>query len=114
MPVQREVTAALNIYSTDEHAFDDAAAEIASTFAAYAGVALTNMHLHQAQGKVAEQLQTAMHSRAVIEQAKGIVMGDRRCTAEQAFDILVDLSQTSNRKLRDVAQALVDQATQQG
>jgi GAF domain-containing protein len=110
VPVQREVTAALNIYSTCEHAFDDAAAELASTFAAYAGVALANMHLYQAQGKVAEQLQEAMQSRAVIEQAKGILMGGRRCTAEQAFHILVELSQTSNRKLREVAEALLAEA----
>ena len=68
------------------------------------------MHLYEAQGRVAEQLQTAMQSRAVIEQAKGILMGARRCKAEEAFDILVKLSQDTNRKLRDVAQALVDDA----
>lgn len=59
---------------------------------------------------MAEQLETAMRSRAVIEQAKGILMGQRRCTAEEAFEVLVRLSQNSNRKLRDVAQALVDEA----
>ena len=111
VPLQREVSAALNMYSTDTDAFDDACAELGSTFAAYAGVALANMHLYQAQGQVAEQLQTAMQSRAVIEQAKGILMGQRRCTAEAAFDLLVRLSQDTNRKLRDVAQALVDDAT---
>jgi GAF domain-containing protein len=110
VPVQREVAAALNIYSTTPHAFDSGAVELASTFAAYAGVALANMHLYEAQGKVAEQLQTAMTSRAVIEQAKGILMGTRRCSAEDAFDLLVKLSQETNRKLRDVAQALVDDA----
>ena len=68
------------------------------------------MHLHQAQGQVAEQLQTAMQSRAVIEQAKGILMGQRRCTAQEAIDLLVRISQDSNRKLRGVAQALVDAA----
>ena len=111
VPLQREVSAALNIYSVDADAFDDACVELGSTFAAYAGVALANMHLYQAQGQVAEQLQTAMQSRAVIEQAKGILMGQRRCTAEAAFDLLVRLSQTTNHKLRDVAQALVDDAT---
>jgi AmiR/NasT family two-component response regulator len=84
---------------------------LGTTFSAYAGVALANMHLHQAQGKVAEQLQEAMQSRATIEQAKGILMGERRCTSDEAFNLLVELSQKSNRKLRDVAQALVDQAT---
>ena len=111
VPLQREVSAALNIYSLDRDAFDDAAVELASTFAAYAGVALANMHLYTAQGQVAEQLQQAMQSRAVIEQAKGILMGQRRCSAQEAFDLLVRLSQDTNRKLRDVAQALVDDAT---
>jgi GAF domain-containing protein len=83
VPVQREVTAALNIYSTDEHAFDHDSVELASTFSAYAGVALANMHLYAAQGQVAEQLQRAMQSRAVIEQAKGILMGQRRCRADE-------------------------------
>jgi GAF domain-containing protein len=110
VPLQREVSAALNIYSTERNAFDDPAAAIARTFAAYAGVALANMHLYQAQGQVAEHLQIAMQSRAVIEQAKGILMGERRCTAEEAFDILVRLSQDTNRKLREVAEALVNQA----
>jgi GAF domain-containing protein len=111
VPVQREVAAALNIYSTDAHAFDHDSVELASTFSAYAGVALANMHLYAAQGQVAEQLQRAMQSRAVIEQAKGILMGQRRCRADEAFDGLIRLSQDSNRKLRDVAQALVDDVT---
>ena len=110
VPLQREVSAALNVYGTEEHAFDDQAAELGATFAAYAGVALANMHLYEAQERVAEQLQTAMASRAVIEQAKGILMGSRHCGAEEAFGILVTISQDTNRKLRDVAQALVDQA----
>jgi len=50
-----------------------------------------------------------MESRAVIEQAKGIIMGDRRCGADEAFAILTKISQDSNRKLRDVAAALVAQ-----
>ena len=111
VPLQREVSAALNVYSLDRDAFDDAAVELASTFAAYAAVALANMHLYTAQGQVAEQLQQAMHSRAVIEQAKGILMAQRRCSAQEAFDLLVRLSQDSNRKLREVAQALVEDAT---
>ncbi len=51
----------------------------------------------------------AMDSRAVIEQAKGILMGERRCSADDAFAILTKISQDANRKLRDVATALVDQ-----
>jgi AmiR/NasT family two-component response regulator len=53
----------------------------------------------------------AMESRAVIEQAKGIIMGERRCTADDAFALLTKVSQDSNRKVRDVAAALVARAT---
>lgn len=111
VPVQREVMAALNIYGTDQNAFDPDSVELAATFSAYAGVALANMHLYQAQGQMADQLQTAMQSRAVIEQAKGILMGQRRCPADEAFNILIKLSQDSNKKLREVAQALIDHST---
>ncbi len=107
VPLQREVGAALNMYSTSPRAFDEHSRDLASTFAAYAGVALANMHLYEAQARVAEQLEAAMQSRSVIEQAKGIVMGTRGCTADEAFDLLVDLSQKSNRKLREVAEVLV-------
>lgn len=111
VPLQREVSAALNIYSTSPHAFGQDALETTRTFAAYAGVAISNMHLYESTAKLAEQLDTAMQSRAVIEQAKGILMGQRLCSAEEAFKILVDLSQRSNRKLRVVAEALVESTT---
>ena len=109
VPLQREVAAGLNVYAAREHAFDDAAVGLGTVFAGYAAVALANMQVLEAQSRVVEQLGSAMQSRAGIEQAKGILMGQRRCSAEEAFAILVTLSQTSNRKLRDVAQAVVDQ-----
>jgi AmiR/NasT family two-component response regulator len=52
-----------------------------------------------------------MASRAVIEQAKGIIMASRQCTAAQAFDILRDTSSRHNVKLREIAQRLVDSTT---
>jgi AmiR/NasT family two-component response regulator len=55
-------------------------------------------------------MQAAMGNRAVIEQAKGIIMGERRCTPDEAFKILAKLSQDTNRELRDVAAALVASA----
>ena len=57
-------------------------------------------------------MQKAMESRAVIEQAKGIIMGDHRCAPDEAFAILTKLSQDTNRKLRDVAAALVTTAAE--
>ena len=53
----------------------------------------------------------AMVHRAVIEQAKGILMGAQRCTPDQAFAMLRDASQRENVKLRDIARRLVDNAS---
>jgi len=105
------VSAGLNMYSDRKDGFPEHDLELARTLAAYAAVALTNVHLFDSQKRVAEHLQKALESRGVIDQAKGILMGERRCSADEAFAVLVQLSQTSNRKLRDVAQALVDSAT---
>jgi two-component system, response regulator / RNA-binding antiterminator len=59
-----------------------------------------------------ENLRRAMESRATIEQAKGIVMADRWCGPDEAFQVLVELSQKTNRKLRDVAAAMVVRAVE--
>ncbi len=111
LPIQETVTGALNIYATTPHAFDDDAIRVAETFAEYAAVALANANLYDTTATLAQQMRAAMQSRAVIEQAKGIIMGERRCTAEEAFAILGKISQDTNRKLRDVAAALVARAS---
>ncbi|MEU7903357.1 GAF and ANTAR domain-containing protein [Actinoplanes sp. NPDC049118] len=110
LPILEAVTGALNLYATTPNAFDDDAISVARTFAEYAAVALANANLCDTNATLAQHMRTAMDSRAVIEQAKGIIMADRRCTAEEAFGILSKISQDTNRKLRDVATALVAQA----
>ncbi|MCO1616000.1 GAF and ANTAR domain-containing protein [Micromonospora tulbaghiae] len=110
LPIQEAVTGALNVYGGTTHAFDKSSIELAEEFAAYAAVALANAHLYESTATLARQMQEAMRSRAVIEQAKGIIMGQRRCSAEEAFTLLAKLSQDSNRKLREVAEALVARA----
>ncbi|MEU1641429.1 GAF and ANTAR domain-containing protein [Micromonospora zamorensis] len=109
-PIQETVLGALNIYGVKPGAFDDDAVTLAQTFAGYAAVALANAHLYDTTATLAAQMQSAMQSRAVIEQAKGIIMGERRCTPDEAFAVLAKVSQDSNRKLRDVAAALVERA----
>jgi AmiR/NasT family two-component response regulator len=72
---------------------------------------MANAYLYNAKTTLANHMELAMRSRAVIEQAKGIIMGDRRCSADEAFAILTKLSQDTNHKLRDVAVALVRRST---
>ena len=54
-----------------------------------------------------EDLRAALETRPVIDHAKGILIGRRHCTPEEAFAMLAEASQRSNRKVRDVAQAIV-------
>ena len=107
LPVQETVTGALNIYSRTPHAFDEQTLEMATAFAGYAAVAVANAQLYETAAALASQMQQAMESRAVIEQAKGLIMGQRRCTPEEAFQLLTQASSRSNRKLRDVAADLI-------
>ncbi len=57
-----------------------------------------------------EQLRTAMASRAVIEQAKGVLMLLTGCGEERSFDLLTHISSHTHRKVRDVAAELVASA----
>ena len=66
--------------------------------------------LRRRGGRGAAGLRTAMATPAVIEQAKGILMARDHCTADEAFDLLKRLSSHRNLKLRDIAQAIVEQA----
>ncbi|WP_433126712.1 GAF and ANTAR domain-containing protein [Micromonospora sp. CA-240977] len=110
LPIQDAVVGALNVYAHTPGAFDDETVTVLETFAAYAAVALSNAQLYDSTANLARQMREAMANRAVIEQAKGIIMGERRCGPADAFAILSKVSQDSNRKVRDVAQALVDRA----
>ncbi|WP_231486577.1 GAF and ANTAR domain-containing protein [Candidatus Blastococcus massiliensis] len=107
-PIRESIQAAVNLYAREAHAFDDVARDTGREFASYAALAVGNMHLYETTREWALNLDAAMRSRAVIEQAKGILMSQRRCDAAEAFNMLAAASQRSDRKLRDIAQSLVD------
>jgi PAS domain-containing protein len=66
---------------------------------------------HEEMLKTQQQLEAALTSRAVIDQAKGMIMATLKCTADQAFGHLVRMSSTRHEKVRDVAQGMVDDVT---
>ncbi|MET8147810.1 GAF and ANTAR domain-containing protein [Actinoplanes sp. NPDC049668] len=113
LPMHDSYSGALTVYSGTPSAFAGDSVARAKMLAGYAAVALANAHLYDSSASLAEHLRRAMEHRAVIEQAKGIIMGERRCTADEAFAILTSISQDTNRKLREVAAALVAKATGQ-
>ena len=58
--------------------------------------------------RVNEQLETALQSRVVIEQAEGVLAGERGITVDQAFAILRKQARSRNASIRSVAQAVVE------
>jgi GAF domain-containing protein len=102
-----QVTGALNIYARRPAAFDEASRSVATRFAPYAAVAAGNLYAYRSARDMADNLQTALESRAVIDQAKGILMERHKLTADAAFQLLAQVSMTTNRKLRDIADHLV-------
>lgn len=90
---------ALNLYSGRPHAFDEESESIGLVFASHAAIAL-------AGAQQEERLRTAIASRDLIGQAKGILMERFRFTADQAFRVLVGASSRTNRKLADIAEEL--------
>jgi PAS domain S-box-containing protein len=67
-------------------------------------------HIESTALRLADQMRQAMESRAVIEQAKGMLIAAHGCTPEEAFQLLSESSQRTNRKLRDIARAMVQGA----
>jgi len=103
----QQMGAALNIYGREAGAFDDASRRSGKQLARFAGIAMANMHAYQSAREVADNLQLAMESRAVIEQAKGILIERHKLTSDEAFKLLAQASMAVNRKLRDIAHHLV-------
>ena len=98
---------ALNVYSRTPDAYDAQAVAVAEVIAAHCGLATQVASAFFGHRDLAGQLRDAMTSRAVIEQAKGILMAQHRVTADQAFGLLRTASQRRNVKLRELAEELV-------
>jgi GAF domain-containing protein len=102
---------ALQMFSTLPRAFSAHDRTVGLIFAAHAGMALDQAQQHASERERSENLQAALGSREIIGQAQGILMEREKITGEQAFHLLRQSSQHLNRKLRDVAQDLIDTGT---
>jgi GAF domain-containing protein len=107
LTVRDQPIGALNLYSIEPQAFDGAR-DVGLLFAAQASVAIANARVYDASRALTTQLEEAMRSRAVIEQAKGIIMSEQRCGPDDAFELLRLASQRENVKLRDIATRIVE------
>jgi len=102
---------ALNLYAHVPKAFSAEDRETGSMFAAQAAVALANADTYAASVKLTAELRHALDSRAVIDQAMGVLIGQNGYSQDLAFETLRITSQSQNRKLRHLAEEIVRTAT---
>ena len=107
MIVNQQPLGAFNLYARGEDAFTAADEQAAGQFSGQAAIVIGNVSAYWDAHQLTLDLNAALRSRAVIEQAKGILMGAQRCSAEEAFELLVRASQRENIKLRDIAARIV-------
>ena len=103
-----EALGALNLYSTKPRGFNALDDVLIALFVGQASVAVGNAKVYTDAVRLTEQLREAIASRAVIEQAKGVIMMRDGVDANAAFEQLREASQRRNVKLRSIAQEFVD------
>ncbi len=113
IPLDGLAAAGLNLYSARPGAFDEQVIATAAELAREASKSL-RMAVRVAQlAETGEQLKAAMSARTTIDVAAGIIMGQNRCSHETAMTILKAASNGRNKKLADVAAAVLTSIGQQ-
>lgn len=97
----------LSLYTVAEEGFDVEDLSLATIFASHAGVLVSLL----AAEDHSANLETALQSSREIGMALGILMAHRKVTNEAAFDLLRTASQNLHRKLRDVANEVMETGT---
>jgi GAF domain-containing protein len=98
-----EVIGSLNLFQTTPAGLDEAGRRIAQALADAATIAVMQQRtLHRAEA-LATQLQAALSSRVLIEQAKGVLAERLKVTPDNAFTILRTTARKRNRLLTDLA-----------
>lgn len=108
LPFQGRTIGALNNYASAVDAFPSDDLRTAEHITSYIGTAVMNADAHAGATASAEQMRAALESRKVIDMALGILIARHHCSADEAFAMLSRASQNHNRKLRDLAQSLVE------
>ena len=104
---QRDVATSLNFYGRAPRRLTEQQIRSAEGYAEQLAATIEGVDAYRAAAKLAHDLAEAMRSRAVIEQAKGMLMAESRVDADGAFELLRGRSQHENVKLREIAQHIV-------
>jgi len=107
MRLADEIIGALNLYSPEPREWSDGDIAVASVLADVATSYVVNASKLRQQEQLSEQLQEALESRVVIEQAKGITAYKNAISVDQAYQRMRGHARSNNASLRMVAEAIV-------
>src|SRR6202034_1386568 len=108
MRLRDQVVGALNLFRGTVGAFDADTVQVGQALADVATISLLHERSMRHRDTLNEQLQTALNSRVVIEQAKGKLAERLGIDVNQAFTLLRDQARNRNQRLSDLARAFVD------
>jgi GAF domain-containing protein len=103
-----QFSGAVNCYGRQDDGFEEIEGRLLELYTAAVEAILRVYHRYLRVRETTEHLRTALTSRAVIDQAKGMLMAIRQIDADDAFALLVEQSQRENTKLREVAERFVE------
>src|SRR3954464_2621272 len=108
MRLREDVVGALNLFQAGSEPIDDDQRRRGQAFADVATIGIVQRRTVHRSAVLAEQLQFALNSRVVIEQAKGVVAERNKLGMGPAFDMLRRYARDNNVKLTDAATGVVD------
>lgn len=108
MRLRTEVIGALNFFDTKPGAVDAGKLRVGQALADVATIGLLQQRAIHRRDVLTEQLQTALNSRVLIEQAKGVLAERLHVDVADAFTVLRTGARSHNRRLSELAQAIVD------
>jgi GAF domain-containing protein len=109
MRLREHIIGALNLFGSADTVFEETDARIVQALADVATIALMQERTIRRAEELTEQLQGALTSRVVIEQAKGAVAALEGITPDQAFEVMRSRARSSRQRLVDVAQAVLNE-----
>lgn len=109
MRLREQILGALNLFLRSPRAIPAEVTAVAQSFANVATISILQIRALRHSEMVTEQLQTALNSRVLIEQAKGILAERRHITLAQAFTLMRTYARNHNRLLSQVARAVITQ-----
>ena len=109
MRLREQILGALNLFCNSPHSIPTDTTAVAQSFANVATISILQLRALRHSEMVTEQLQTALNSRILIEQAKGILAERRHTSLTEAFTLMRSYARSHNRPLSQIAQAIITQ-----